>query len=158
MMQARYSRPPRARARGLLAAAVALAALIQPAVTQAQLGDMLKGGSSAAGELGGLSSGLSLQSLSSGSLGNVAGVLEYCIKNNYLSGGTTGAASTVKDKLVGQLGGAGAATSDAGYKSGPSGILQSSDGKSVDLTGSGLKAQMTQQVCDKILTQAKSML
>ena len=32
------------------------------------------------------------------------------------------------------------------------------DGKTVDLNGGGLKEQLTRQVCDKILSQAKSFL
>ena len=77
------------------------------------------------------------------------------MKNNYL-GGASGAAS-VKDKLLGKVGGD-SPTSDAGYTSGAKGILSSSDGKQFDLSGGGLKDQVTKQVCDKILAQGKSLL
>jgi hypothetical protein len=89
-------------------------------------------------------------------MGNVAGVLQFCIKNNYVSGAS---ASSVKDSLTSKLtGGSSAASSDSGYVDGAKGILQSSNGKQVDLSGGGLKEQVTKQVCDKILAQGKSML
>lgn len=137
-----------------IAAAFATIACLPPA--HAQLGDLLKnngGTTGAAGGLGGLGSSLSGQSLSSGSLGNVTGIIEYCIKNNYLSGG---GASSVKDSLMSKLGGS--PSSDSGYTDGAKGILSSSSGQKVDLSGGGLKEQVTKQVCDKILAQGKSML
>ncbi|MCP3023434.1 DUF2501 domain-containing protein [Cupriavidus basilensis] len=146
---------------------ILIAALLPVAAAHAQLGDLLKGAtqggtesssgglSGLGGSLGGMSGMPSLQSLSSGSTGNVAGILEYCVKNNYL-GGASGAAS-VKDKLLGKVGGD-SPTSDAGYTSGAKGILSSSDGKQFDLSGGGLKDQVTKQVCDKILAQGKSLL
>jgi hypothetical protein len=96
---------------------------------------------------------LSGGSLSSGTTGNVAGLLEFCMKNNFL-GGTD--SSSVKDQLMGKLGGEPA--SDSGYAEGAQGVLKSGDGKQVDLSGGGLKAQATKQVCDRVLAQAKSML
>ncbi|WP_454733468.1 MULTISPECIES: DUF2501 domain-containing protein [Cupriavidus] len=151
-----------------LAAVSILTAALLPAAAHAQLGDLLKGATQGngsgggsgglgglAGSLGGGGGGMpSLQSLSSGSTGNVAGVLEFCVKNNYLGGGS-GAAS-VKDKLLGKLGGAPA--SDPGYSEGAKGILSSAEGGKLDLSGGGLKEQITRQVCDKILAQGKSLL
>jgi hypothetical protein len=92
--------------------------------------------------------------MTAGSTGNVAGILEFCIKNNYLKGN---AASGVKDALMGKLGG-GSAKSDSGYGDGAKGILNSTGGNKVDLGGGGLKAEVTRQVCDKVLSQAKSLL
>lgn len=151
-----------------LAAVSILTAALLPAAAHAQLGDLLKGATQGngsgggsgglgglAGSLGGGGGGMpSLQSLNSGSTGNVAGVLEFCVKNNYLGGGS-GAAS-VKDKLLGKLGGAPA--SDPGYSEGAKGILSSTEGGKLDLSGGGLKEQITKQVCDKILAQGKSLL
>lgn len=136
-----------------------IAALLYFPAAQAQLGGLLnQSGNSAAtgglGSLGSLGSGLSLQSLTSSSTGNVAGVLEFCIKNNYLGGGS---ASSVKDGLMSKLPG-GSSTSDSGYTAGAKGILNSGDGKQIDLSGGGLKEQITKQVCDKILAQGKSLL
>lgn len=90
-----------------------------------------------------------------GSTGNVAGVLQFCIQNNYL-GGASGSASSVKDALLGKLGGN--ASSDSGYTSGSSGILDAGNGNKLDLSGGGLKQQVTKQICDKVLSQAKSLL
>jgi hypothetical protein len=107
--------------------------------------DMLKG-------LVGGSSGTS--SLTSGSVGNAAGVLQYCLKNNYLSGD---GASSLKDQLMSKIPG-GKPASDEGFVNGSQGILTSSDGKKVDLTGGGLKAELTKRACDFVLNQAKSMI
>jgi hypothetical protein len=151
-----------------LTAATILLATLLPAAAHAQLGDLIKsatqGSSQGAtsglgglGNLGGIAGGAgmpSLSSLTSGSTGNVAGVLEFCVKNNYL-GGASGATS-IKDKLLGQLGGQPA--SDVGYADGTKGILSGSDGSQFDLSGDGLKKQITKQVCDKILSQGKSLL
>ncbi|MCO5399890.1 DUF2501 domain-containing protein [Ralstonia soli] len=142
------------------ATATLLIAALLPAGAHAQLGDLLKGAAQGNGQgatgglgnignLGGMSS---LGSLSSGSTGNVAGVLEFCMKNNYLGGATD--AASVKDKLLGKLGGA--PTSDPSYTSGTKGILTGSDGNQFDL--SRIKSQITQQACDKILSQGKSLL
>lgn len=118
------------------------------------------------GKLGGLLSGGG-SSMKSGSMGNVAGLLQYCVKNNYL-GGDSGA-SGIKDQLLGKLGGgsagssgssdkssstsdmlggllggkkkaaapSGDATSDPGYLSGAKGILQTGSGKPIDLSSLG---------------------
>ena len=142
------------------ATATLLIAALLPAAAHAQLGDLIKGatqgnsqgatgGLGNIGNLGGMSS---LGSLTSGSTGNVAGVLEFCMKNNYLGGATD--AASVKDKLLGKLGGAPA--SDSGYTNGTKGILTGSDGNQFDL--SRIKSQITQQACDKILSQGKSLL
>lgn len=106
------------------------------------------------GSLGKIGSALPGQSLSAGSTGNVAGLLEFCIKNNYLGGND---ASSIKNKLMGKLPG-GAATSDSGYTDGTKGLLKSSDGKQLDLSGGGMKEQVSRQVCDQVLNQAKSLL
>lgn len=139
------------------AAAILIAALWPLSAAQAQLGDLLKqgegGGSSGGlGNLGGLSSALSGQSVTSGSASNVAGLLEFCFKNNYLSGNS---AASVKDSLMSKLPG-GSSSSDSAYSSGTKGILSGSDGSQLDL--GGMKKQITKQVCDKILAQGKSML
>jgi len=102
-------------------------------------------------------------SLASGSMGNAAGIIQYCMNNNYL-GGDSGAGG-VKDKLLGSLSGDHAAaandgdnastgamlgklagggkktdtapTQDKGYLDGARGILKSGDGKSLNLGGAG---------------------
>jgi hypothetical protein len=141
-------------------ATLAIALALPVGVAHAQLGNLLnQGGNSGAagnalGALGGNSGSGGLGSLSSGSLGNVTGLLQYCIKNNYLSADNAG---SVKDSLLSKLPG-GANTTDSGYTQGSSGILTAGNGSQVNLSGGGLQEAATRQVCDKILAQGKSML
>ncbi len=161
------------------AIALCLACSTGSAQDLGKLGEMIPGGS-----------------MTSGSMGNVAGLLEFCVKNNYL-GGSSGAAG-IKDQLLGKMGGSsnnsmssntnsssasdmlgeltgnkskkssttpsgGNPTSDAGYLSGAKGVLQSGDGKTMDLTSIGggssdMKSQITKKVCDTVLKQGKSFL
>ncbi|MGB8421875.1 DUF2501 domain-containing protein [Paraburkholderia sp.] len=143
------------------ATGILIAVLLPVSAAQAQLGNLLNqsggdGSTGGLGSLGGMGSALSGQSLTSGSTGNVAGVLEFCIKNNYLSGNS---ASSVKDSLMSKLpGGSSSASSDSGYANGAKGILSSGSGQQLDLSGGGLKEEATKQVCDKILAQGKSLL
>jgi hypothetical protein len=148
------TKPYRTRIGGIL-----IAALLPFQVAQAQLGDVLKQGQQSGlpggiGGVGGLGSLLPGQSLTSGSIGNVAGLLEFCIRNNYLGGKT---AASVKDSLVGKLPGR-SPRADPGYDSGSRGILDGSDGGQLDLAGGGFKKQVTKQICDQILAQGKSLL
>jgi hypothetical protein len=89
-------------------------------------------------------------------LGNVAGVLQFCVKNKFLADGNASAATSVQDALVKKLGGP--TTSDSGFTAGARGIVDSGKGSKLDLSGGGLKDEVTKQVCDKILAQGKSML
>jgi len=109
------------------------------------------------GKLGGMLGGNS-GSLSSGSMGNVAGLLQYCVKNNYL-GGDTGA-SGLAGKLLGKTDGG---TSNTDYQSGLSGILKSNNGKTTNLSDVGggnpdLKSKITTKACDIVLKQGKKFL
>jgi len=136
-----------------------IAMLLPLSAAHAQLGNLLQqggsnGSTSGLGSLGNVESALSGQSVTSGSTSNVVGVLEFCIKNNYLSGS---GASSVKDSLMSKIPG-GSSSSDTGYTQGVKGILSSSNGQKVDLSGGGLKEQVTKQVCDTILAQGKSLL
>lgn len=140
----------------ILIAVATLGALVPVAAANAQVEELLKKGQSsgAAGSLGNLGAiGGALSGISAGSTGNVAGVLQFCIKNNFLKGQES---SSVQDKLMGKLGGTPAP--DSGYAEGAQGLLKSSDGKQLDLSGGGLEAQASKQVCDQILKQAKSLL
>ena len=124
-------------------------------IAHAQLGDLLNKGSGSGRSLDSLGGALSGQSLTAGSTGNVAGVLEFCINNNYLGGD---AASSIKNVLTGKLPG-NAPAKDDGYLAGAKGLLQGSDGKQVELGGgNSLKEKVTRQVCDQVLSQAKSLL
>ncbi|TAL64453.1 MAG: DUF2501 domain-containing protein [Burkholderiaceae bacterium] len=116
----------------------------------------LGGGSNGTSGAGGIAGALSGGSMLSGSSSNVAGLLEFCIKNNYLSGNSV---ASVKNSLMSKLpGGSASASSDSGYTNGAKGILSGSNGSQLDLSGGGLKEKITKQVCDKVLAQGKSML
>ncbi len=139
------------------AASTAIGLLLLVAPSHAQFANALKAATGATANstssLGGLIPG---QSVTSSSLGNVAGVLQFCVKNNFLAGGNVSAATSVQDALVKKL--AGPTTSDSGFTAGARGIVDSGKGSKLDLSGGGLKDEVTKQVCDKILAQGKSML
>lgn len=148
------------------AAVAGLAAALPWSAAHAQLGNPLNqaggtaasgsgSGSGLAGNLGALAGGLTGggTSLAPASLGNVVGLLQYCVQNNYLNANGT---SSVKDALMGKLGGN--PSSSPGYTSGANGLLDAGNGKTLDLSGDGVKQALAKQVCDRVLAQAKSML
>jgi hypothetical protein len=111
------------------------------------------GGSAGSGGAGSMLGGLGLPSIGSGTASNAAGVLQYCIQNNYLSGGAAG----VKDAMLGKLGlDSGKAAQDTGYQSGLGGLLTGSNGSSFDL--GKVKADLKEKACDYVLSNAKSLL
>ena len=142
-------------------AAIGFALLTQLSASpaRAQLMDQLKGavgsgqGGGGGGMLGGLGGGM--PSVAQAGTGNTAGVLSFCIKNNYLGGGS---ASSVKDSLMSKMGGSTHGTNDSGYKAGSSGLLQTGNGQTFGLGGDGLKAQVTKKICDQVLAHGKSLL
>ena len=123
-------------------------------------------GTSKTGSAGTTSSLTSLLSggdsaLTSTSANNVAGVLQYCVKNNVLSKAST---ENVKDQLLSKLGiqtAAGAESQD--YQQGLGGLLKTGKDQSVDLNnlGNGLtqvKEKVKTKACDVVLKQAKSFI
>jgi hypothetical protein len=155
------------RMHGIIAAATIIGVSIPFPAAHAQLGNLLNQGAngsspgiggltggSSSGGIGDLSSALSGGSVTSSSSGNVAGVLEFCIKNNYLGGNS---ASSVKDSLMSKLPG-GSSNSSSSYTDGAKGVLDTGSGQKLSLGGDGVKQQLTKQICDKILDQGKSML
>jgi hypothetical protein len=130
-----------------IAAAFAIFQLAAPPV-QAQLPGGLGGDA-----LGGLGGGL--PSAAQAGPANTAGVLQYCVQNNYLSDGVAGPA---KDALLGKVPGSG---QSSGFKAGSSGLLETGNGQSFNLGGGdsgGIKAEVTHKVCDMVLQHAKSLL
>ncbi|HUA80228.1 MAG TPA: DUF2501 domain-containing protein [Dyella sp.] len=108
------------------------------------------------GKFGGMLGGNG--SMSSGSMGNVAGLLQYCVKNNYL-GGDSGA-SGIASKLLGKTQGG---SSNSDYQSGLSGMLKGSDGHTTDLSNVGggnsdLKSKITTKACDVVLKQGQKFI
>lgn len=110
-------------------------------------------GGGAAGTGAALASGLglSMPKIGTSTMGNAAGVLQYCIKNNYLS---ADAAGGVKDKLLGMV--TGQKPQQTGYANGAKGLLQGSDGKSLSLKNMG--GQLKTKACDYVLANAKSLV
>lgn len=106
---------------------------------------------------GGVPSLGSLSSIAAGSTGNAAGIIGFCLKNNYLGG--EGAAS-VRDQLLGKMTSSGEQSpeTNADYISGTKGIVCCASGPSVDLSMSSLKASVVKKACEKVLEQGKSML
>jgi hypothetical protein len=137
------------RTGAVLACGLAMAAVGAPALAL-DLGDLK-------GVLGGGSSGSGTSAMQSGSMGNAAGVLEYCVKNKYLSGDS---ASSLKDQLMGKLGSTTGqpAQKNPDYLTGAKGVLKTGSGSAVDLSGGGVKAAATKEACDAILNQARNFL
>ncbi len=140
----------------------ALAAIAFVAATSATAGlmDSIKGaaseklgGGAAESSSAGLLGGLGLPAMGGNTAGNAAGVLQYCIKNNYL--GASGAEG-VKNSLLSKAGLGGKETQDSGYQSGASGLLSGGDGSSFDL--GKLKSNVKEKACDYVLNNAKSLL
>jgi len=105
------------------------------------------------GGLGDLAGGL--PSVTQTGPANTAGVLQYCVQNNYLSDGV---AEPAKNALLGQVPGAGQSSD---FIAGSNGLLQTGNGKSFNLgggAGGDIKSQMTHKVCDLVLQHAKSLL
>lgn len=113
------------------------------------LGGMLggSGGSSALSALG-------LGNLSSGTASNAAGVLTYCMKNNYLNADK---AAQVKNQLLGKLGlGQKEEPKDQGYQNGLMGMVTGADGKSFSLDK--VKSNLKEKACDFVLDNATSLI
>ena len=114
------------------------------------LGGMLGAGAGGAGALSAL--GLS----PSATAGNAAGVISYCMKNNYLNANK---AQQVKDQLLGKLG-LGTqkqeAPKDQGYLNGLGGMITGSNGQSFSMDK--LKGDLKEKACDFVLDNAKSLL
>jgi hypothetical protein len=144
----------------LLLPAFAITLSLSAPGAQAQLLDQLKSatGSGSSGSGGGMLGNLGgggTPSVNQASPMNIAGLLQYCVKNNYLSGGS---AASVKDSLVNKVTGSGKNTSDSGFQAGSAGMLESGNGQSVSLGGGGIKEQITRKVCDQVLQHGKSLL
>ena len=95
-----------------------------------------------------------MPALSSVGIENISGVLQYCIKNNYVDNNVAG----IKDKLLGQLGGEEQAKANPSYQEGLNCILGGKSGQKMELSGGGLKQQLTTQVCDQVLKYGESLI
>ncbi|THJ36363.1 DUF2501 domain-containing protein [Lampropedia aestuarii] len=103
-------------------------------------------------------SSLGLPSLFGGSAGNVAGVLQYCVQNNYLNkakeqvnalkGGLLSMAGLQNDPAP--------QASNSNYASGLAGILMGGEGERFDLNS--IQANLKEKACSYVLEQAPSLL
>ncbi|MFT3777083.1 MAG: DUF2501 domain-containing protein [Ottowia sp.] len=132
----------------LLAGLCGLSGLVAHA---AGLGDVLRSKAGGGAEMSALSAaGLT----SSGTAGNAAGVITYCVKNNYLNANK---AAQVKDQLLGKMGlGQKEEPKDEGYLSGLSGMVKGSGGQTFSL--GKVKGKLKEKACDFVLDNAKSLL
>jgi hypothetical protein len=132
-----------------------LAATLPVAGAHAQVDSLLKKGAHDGEhmDLKGMA-GMAGSPLASGSMSNVAGLLHYCIYNNFLGGQE---ATSVKDRLTGKLP-EGGLNEDRGYSDGQKGLLHGANGNLLDLHGGGLSAGITKKACDTVLAQGKSFL
>ena len=163
---------------GLAAAALMAVGVLAAPAARAQLSGMLQGamggGQSGTSGMGmgsgigngmgsgmgnGLGGGMGMPSLGATPPTNLAGILQYCIQNNYLGGVSPSSASSVQQSLLNKYTGSSSAPeSNSGFASGSNGILDTGNGNSMSLGGGGLKAQLTQKICGLVLQHAQSML
>lgn len=135
---------------------IALALLAAGASAQANdLLDQLKDqASAAAGSQGGGSAlgnlGFKMPAIGSSTIGNAAGVLQYCIKNNYLGGD----AASVKDKLLAKI--TGQKQQETGFANGAKGLLKGGNGKSLNFKM--LSSKVKEKACDYVLKNATSLI
>jgi Protein of unknown function (DUF2501) len=138
---------------------IALALLAAGASAQANdLLDQLKekagaaassqGGSSSSSALGNL--GFKMPSIGSSTIGSAAGVLQYCVKNNYLGGD----AASVKDKLLAKI--TGQKQQEKNFESGAKGLLKGGDGKTLNMKI--LSSKVKEKACDYVLKNATSLI
>lgn len=123
--------------------------------TESSTGSSALGGLlGSSGGAGGLLSSLGVPA--AGTASNAAGVLTYCMKNNYLN---PNKAEQVKDQLLGKLGlGTQKAEppKDEGYLSGLSGMITGGNGQTFSMDK--LKGDLKEKACDFVLDNAKSLL
>ncbi len=158
------------RNRIMLGAVVATVVAIAGApLVQAQFLDQLKGAvtsginngisngiGSATGSLTDTTTGrtpVTVPSLSQSGPGNTAGVLHYCIRNNYLGSANAG---SVESALLNRVPGR---NTDPLYENGARGQLTTGSGQSFDFaTQESIKQGVTGKVCDLAVTHGKSFL
>ena len=130
----------------MLSSMLVIAAALAGACAAAAAQDM--------GSLKGLAGGIDPSKLTSASAGNAAGIVEYCMKNNFLGGDAAG----VKDQLMSKVSGGGE-SEKTDYADGAKGLLKTGDGGNVDIAKIGsMKQSVTKKACASVLDHAKSLL
>lgn len=99
------------------------------------------------------------KALSSSSMTNAAGILQYCVQNNVLSANGTEA---VKDQLLNKLGITSTANANSeDYQQGLGGLLNTGKGNALDLNSLGtsqITEKVKQKACDLVLKQGMSFI
>ncbi len=126
------------------AATLALAAALATPVHANKLMDAMKD------QLAHSGVGNALPAIGASTAGNAAGVIQYCVKNNYLNAAN---ANGIKDKLLGMV--TGQKPQQTGYANGAKGLLMGSDGQSLNLKG--LSGKLKEKACDYVLKNASSL-
>ncbi|MDP9895462.1 hypothetical protein J2W32_004560 [Variovorax boronicumulans] len=130
---------------------IALALLAAGASAQANdLLDQLKEKASAAASSQGSNLGFKMPAIGSSTIGSAAGVLQYCVKNNYLGGD----AASVKDKLLAKI--TGQKQQEKNFESGAKGLLKGGDGKTLNMKI--LSSKVKEKACDYVLKNATSLI
>ncbi|MGJ7552987.1 DUF2501 domain-containing protein [Variovorax sp. RB3P1] len=107
-----------------------------------------QGGSAGGSSVGNL--GFKMPAIGSSTMGNLAGVLQYCVKNNYLGGDAT----SVKDKLLAKI--TGQKPQETGFASGAKGLLKGGDGQTLNFKI--LSSKVKTKACDYVLKNATSLI
>ena len=107
-----------------------------------------QGGSSSSSGLGNL--GFKMPAIGSSTIGSAAGVLQYCVKNNYLGGD----AASVKDKLLAKI--TGQKQQEKNFESGVKGLLKGGDGQTLNMKI--LSSKVKEKACDYVLKNATSLI
>ncbi|MDM0058774.1 DUF2501 domain-containing protein [Variovorax fucosicus] len=102
------------------------------------------------GDLKSQAGNYAMPAVGASTIGNAAGVLQYCVKNNYLGSD----AASVKDKLLSKI--TGQKQQQAGYANGAKGLLQGGDGKSLNLKA--VSGKLKTKACDYVLKNASSLV
>ena len=126
---------------------LALTAASFPAMAQSDLLGQLK---DQAGASLGQDLGFKMPAMGSSTIGSAAGVLQYCVKNNYLGGD----AASVKDKLLAKI--TGQKQQEKNFDSGAKGLLKGGDGKTLNLKM--LSSKLKTKACDYVLKNATSLI
>lgn len=113
------------------------------ACTPAQSNDLLDSLKSQAGNF-------SMPAVGASTMGNAAGVLQYCVKNNYLGGD----AGSIKDRLLAKV--SGQPQQQAGFADGAKGLLKGGNGQSLNLKS--VSGKLKTKACDYVLKNAKSLV
>lgn len=124
--------------------------LVAASVSASAQSDLLGKLKDQAGSSLGENLGFKMPAIGSSTIGSAAGVLQYCVKNNYLGGD----AASVKDKLLAKI--TGQKQQEKNFESGAKGLLKGGDGKTLNLKV--LSSKMKEKACDYVLKNATSLI